>query len=217
MHADNATGDDVASTQEDAHRDGHFIWEETQTLHELAERRRRWAAWAGRSATRVLFPFNFCKIERLSTNDKLYKSDQFELSPSGAPERFVQLPSTPSVKILWWMKIVARLPRDLYPAWNCVKPEGKKWKLNVACFSADSVVHGPLAVPHLVPLLMAMEGDDPVENSERGCQLLYGVLQAARSAALHARDYQQHAQSLLTGTHICIELHLYLRSHVFSL
>ncbi|XP_056266078.1 breast cancer anti-estrogen resistance protein 3 homolog isoform X2 [Pseudoliparis swirei] len=63
----------------------------------------------------------------------------------------------------------------------------------------DSVVHGPLAVPHLVPLLMAMEGDDPVENSERGCQLLYGVLQAARSAALHARDYQQHAQSLLTA------------------
>ncbi|XP_070771896.1 breast cancer anti-estrogen resistance protein 3 homolog isoform X2 [Enoplosus armatus] len=63
----------------------------------------------------------------------------------------------------------------------------------------DSVVHGPIAVPHLVPLLMAMEGDDPVENSERGCQLLYDVLQSARSAALHAQDYQQHAHSLLTG------------------
>ncbi|XP_029289171.1 breast cancer anti-estrogen resistance protein 3 isoform X2 [Cottoperca gobio] len=64
----------------------------------------------------------------------------------------------------------------------------------------DSVVHGPIAVPHLVPLLMAMEGDDPVENSERGCQLLYDVLQSARSAALHAQDYQQHARTLLTGS-----------------
>ncbi|XP_068593519.1 breast cancer anti-estrogen resistance protein 3 homolog [Cebidichthys violaceus] len=63
----------------------------------------------------------------------------------------------------------------------------------------DSVVQGPIAVPHLVPLLMAMEGEDPVENSERGCQLLYDVLQAARGAALHAQDYQQHAQSLLTA------------------
>ncbi|XP_063740828.1 breast cancer anti-estrogen resistance protein 3 homolog isoform X2 [Eleginops maclovinus] len=64
----------------------------------------------------------------------------------------------------------------------------------------DSVVHGPIAVPHLVPLLMVMEGDDPVENSERGCQLLYDVLQSARSAALHAQDYQQHAHTLLTGS-----------------
>ncbi|KAL3066500.1 hypothetical protein OYC64_016455 [Pagothenia borchgrevinki] len=63
----------------------------------------------------------------------------------------------------------------------------------------DSGVHGPSAVPHLVPLLMAMEGDDPVENSERGCQLLYDVLQSARSAALHAQDYQQHAHTLLTA------------------
>uniref|UniRef100_A0A3Q3WR74 SH2 domain containing 3A n=1 Tax=Mola mola TaxID=94237 RepID=A0A3Q3WR74_MOLML len=63
----------------------------------------------------------------------------------------------------------------------------------------DSVVHGPIAVPHLVPLLMAMEGEDPVENSERGCQLLYNVLQSARSAALHAQDYQKHAHSLLSG------------------
>ncbi|KAM4604053.1 breast cancer anti-estrogen resistance protein 3 homolog isoform 2-T2 [Polymixia lowei] len=63
----------------------------------------------------------------------------------------------------------------------------------------DSVVQGPVAVPHLVPLLMVMEGEDPVENSERGCQLLYDVLQSARNAALHAPDYQQHAHSLLTG------------------
>ncbi|XP_044041148.1 breast cancer anti-estrogen resistance protein 3 homolog isoform X2 [Siniperca chuatsi] len=63
----------------------------------------------------------------------------------------------------------------------------------------DSIVDGPIAVPHLVPLLMVMEGDDPVENSERGCQLLYNVLQSARSAALHAQDYKQHAHSLLTG------------------
>ncbi|XP_077935665.1 breast cancer anti-estrogen resistance protein 3 homolog isoform X1 [Gasterosteus aculeatus] len=64
----------------------------------------------------------------------------------------------------------------------------------------DSVVSGPVAVPHLVPLLMAMEGDDPVEDSERGCELLYDVLQAARRAALHAPDYQQHARSLLAGS-----------------
>lgn len=61
------------------------------------------------------------------------------------------------------------------------------------------MVHGPIAVPHLVPLLMMMEGEDPVENSEQGCQLLYNVLQSARNDALHAKDYQQHAHSLLTG------------------
>lgn len=65
----------------------------------------------------------------------------------------------------------------------------------------DSVVQGPIALPHLVPLLMVMEGEDPVENSERGCELLYDVLQSARSAALHAQNYQQHAHTLLTGTH----------------
>ncbi|KAM9792174.1 LOW QUALITY PROTEIN: SH2 domain-containing protein 3A-like [Neosynchiropus ocellatus] len=63
----------------------------------------------------------------------------------------------------------------------------------------DSVVQGPVAVPHLVPLLMAMEGEDPVEDSEHGCQVLYDVLQLARRAALHARDYQQHAHDLLAG------------------
>nr|XP_019958680.1 PREDICTED: breast cancer anti-estrogen resistance protein 3-like isoform X2 [Paralichthys olivaceus] len=63
----------------------------------------------------------------------------------------------------------------------------------------DSVVQGPIAVPHLVPLLMTMEGEDPVENSDRGCELLFDVLQSARSAALHAQDYQEHAHTLLTG------------------
>ncbi|MEQ2185115.1 hypothetical protein GOODEAATRI_014928, partial [Goodea atripinnis] len=42
-------------------------------------------------------------------------------------------------------------------------------------------VRGPIAVPHLVPLVMVMEGEDPVENGERGCEVLYNVLQAARS------------------------------------
>lgn len=71
------------------------------------------------------------------------------------------------------------------------------------CIFVDTVVQGPIAVPHLVPLLMAMEGEDPVENSERGCQLLYEVLQSARTTALHAQDYQQHAHSLLSGN-MCI-------------
>lgn len=66
-------------------------------------------------------------------------------------------------------------------------------------FCVDSVVDGPVAVPHLVPLLMAMEGDDPVENSERGCQLLYNILQSARNAVARVQEYQQHAHSLLTG------------------
>uniref|UniRef100_A0A3P8UL67 SH2 domain-containing protein n=1 Tax=Cynoglossus semilaevis TaxID=244447 RepID=A0A3P8UL67_CYNSE len=50
---------------------------------------------------------------------------------------------------------------------------------------------GPVAVPHLIPLLMLMEGEDPVENSDRGCQLLYDLLQSARSIAVHAEDYQR--------------------------
>lgn len=62
----------------------------------------------------------------------------------------------------------------------------------------DSVVQGPVAVPHMVPLLMLMEGEDPVENSERGCELLYDVLQSARNTALHAPDYQKHAHFLLS-------------------
>lgn len=42
VRADNATGDDVASAEEEPHRDGGFIREETQTLHEHAERGRWW-------------------------------------------------------------------------------------------------------------------------------------------------------------------------------
>uniref|UniRef100_A0A3B5L4C6 SH2 domain containing 3A n=1 Tax=Xiphophorus couchianus TaxID=32473 RepID=A0A3B5L4C6_9TELE len=63
----------------------------------------------------------------------------------------------------------------------------------------NSVVQGPIAVPHLVPLLMLMQGEDPVENNERGCQVLYDVLQSARSAALHSQVYQKNAQTLLTA------------------
>uniref|UniRef100_A0A3P9MS41 Breast cancer anti-estrogen resistance protein 3 n=1 Tax=Poecilia reticulata TaxID=8081 RepID=A0A3P9MS41_POERE len=63
----------------------------------------------------------------------------------------------------------------------------------------DSVVQGPIAVPHLVPLLMLMEGEDPVENNERGCQVLSDLLQSARSAALHSQVYQKNAQTLLTA------------------
>lgn len=62
-----------------------------------------------------------------------------------------------------------------------------------------AIVQGPLVLPHLVPLLMLMEGEDPVENSDQGCQLLYDVLQSARNAALHAQDYQEHAHALLSG------------------
>ncbi|KAM6971852.1 SH2 domain-containing protein 3A [Aplochiton taeniatus] len=61
-----------------------------------------------------------------------------------------------------------------------------------------SVLRGPVALPHLVPLLRVIEGEDPGENSERGCQLLYDVLQSARETALHAPEYQQHAHSLLS-------------------
>uniref|UniRef100_A0A3B4E0H4 SH2 domain containing 3A n=1 Tax=Pygocentrus nattereri TaxID=42514 RepID=A0A3B4E0H4_PYGNA len=62
----------------------------------------------------------------------------------------------------------------------------------------ESVVTGPLALPHIVPVLRLMEGEDGVENSERGCQLLYSILQSARSAAVNAAQYQQHAHTLLS-------------------
>ncbi|XP_057698648.1 breast cancer anti-estrogen resistance protein 3 homolog isoform X2 [Corythoichthys intestinalis] len=65
--------------------------------------------------------------------------------------------------------------------------------------SDECVLAGPVAVPHLVPMLLLMEGEDTVEDSERGCQTLYNVLQAARRDALHARDYQRHASALLGG------------------
>ncbi|XP_062865486.1 breast cancer anti-estrogen resistance protein 3 homolog isoform X2 [Trichomycterus rosablanca] len=63
----------------------------------------------------------------------------------------------------------------------------------------ESVITGPLSLPHLVPLLRLMEGDDGVENSERGCHLLYNILQSSRYTANHANEYQQHAHTLLSG------------------
>ncbi|XP_051982066.1 breast cancer anti-estrogen resistance protein 3 homolog isoform X2 [Xyrauchen texanus] len=64
----------------------------------------------------------------------------------------------------------------------------------------DSVVSGPLSLPHMVPLLSLMEGEqDIVESTGRGCQLLYNLLQSARNAALHANDCTLHAYSLLSA------------------
>ncbi|XP_062396007.1 breast cancer anti-estrogen resistance protein 3 homolog isoform X3 [Sardina pilchardus] len=65
----------------------------------------------------------------------------------------------------------------------------------------DSVVSGPVAVPHIVPLLRLMEGEEPVEHAdpEKGCGLLYSLLQAARSTAVSAAEHQQHASSLLSA------------------
>ncbi|XP_030636176.1 breast cancer anti-estrogen resistance protein 3 [Chanos chanos] len=63
----------------------------------------------------------------------------------------------------------------------------------------DSVCEGPLSLPHMVPLLRLMEGEDIGENSETGCQLLYSILQSARNTALNAREYQQHAHNLLSA------------------
>ncbi|XP_035769575.1 breast cancer anti-estrogen resistance protein 3 homolog isoform X3 [Neolamprologus brichardi] len=80
-----------------------------------------------------------------------------------------------------------------------LKPFMKSLNEGDVLLFAGSVVQGPIALPHLVPLLMLMEGEDPVEDSERGCQLLYDVLQSARGAALHAHDYQEHAHALLSG------------------
>ncbi|XP_051760230.1 breast cancer anti-estrogen resistance protein 3 homolog isoform X2 [Ctenopharyngodon idella] len=63
----------------------------------------------------------------------------------------------------------------------------------------DAMVSGPLSLPHMVPLLRLMEGEDTVESTDRGCQLLYNLLQSARNAALHASDCTQHAQGLLSA------------------
>ncbi|XP_051560094.1 breast cancer anti-estrogen resistance protein 3 homolog isoform X1 [Myxocyprinus asiaticus] len=64
----------------------------------------------------------------------------------------------------------------------------------------DSVVSGPLSLPHMVPLLSLMEGEqDIVESTDRGCQLLYNLLQSARNAALHANDCTLHAHSMLSA------------------
>ncbi|XP_048051009.1 breast cancer anti-estrogen resistance protein 3 homolog isoform X4 [Megalobrama amblycephala] len=62
----------------------------------------------------------------------------------------------------------------------------------------DAVVSGPLSLPHMVPLLRLMEGEDSVESTDRGCQLLYNLLQSARNAALHASDCTRHAHGLLS-------------------
>ncbi|XP_062304525.1 breast cancer anti-estrogen resistance protein 3 homolog isoform X3 [Osmerus eperlanus] len=63
----------------------------------------------------------------------------------------------------------------------------------------DSVVQTPVSVPHLVPLLMLMEGEELAEHSDKGCQLIFDILQSARSIALLAPQYQEHAHTLLTG------------------
>ncbi|XP_016308262.1 breast cancer anti-estrogen resistance protein 3-like isoform X2 [Sinocyclocheilus anshuiensis] len=63
----------------------------------------------------------------------------------------------------------------------------------------DAVVSGPLSLPHMEPLLRLMEGEDSVESTDRGCQLLYNLLQSARNAALHANDCTQHAHGLLSA------------------
>lgn len=62
----------------------------------------------------------------------------------------------------------------------------------------DSVLQ-TVSVPHLVPLLVLMEGEELTEPSDKGCQLIFDILQSARSAALLAPQYQEHAHSLLTG------------------
>ncbi|XP_019717745.1 breast cancer anti-estrogen resistance protein 3 isoform X5 [Hippocampus comes] len=63
--------------------------------------------------------------------------------------------------------------------------------------SDECVSGGPVAVPHLVPVLLLMEGEDPVEDSLRGCEMLYDLLQAARRHAAHAHQHRQRASELL--------------------
>ncbi|KAJ8264175.1 hypothetical protein GJAV_G00146050 [Gymnothorax javanicus] len=63
----------------------------------------------------------------------------------------------------------------------------------------DEAVEGPLSVPHVLPLLRVMEGEDVGEHTERGCELLLNTLQAARRAALNAPQYQTHAHALLSA------------------
>ncbi|KAJ8336797.1 hypothetical protein SKAU_G00380170 [Synaphobranchus kaupii] len=63
----------------------------------------------------------------------------------------------------------------------------------------DEAVQGPLSVPHVLPLLRVMEGEDLGEHTERGCQLLLNTLQSARQDALNAPQYQAHAHGLLTA------------------
>ncbi|XP_061089298.1 breast cancer anti-estrogen resistance protein 3 homolog isoform X3 [Conger conger] len=63
----------------------------------------------------------------------------------------------------------------------------------------EEAAQGPLSVPHMLPLLRVMEGEDLGEHTERGCQLLLNTLQSARQAALEAPQYQAHAHALLTA------------------
>ncbi|XP_066516544.1 breast cancer anti-estrogen resistance protein 3 homolog [Hoplias malabaricus] len=62
----------------------------------------------------------------------------------------------------------------------------------------DSMMSGPIALPHIVPVLKLMEGEDVVENSESGCQILYNILQSSRKTAINADQCQQHAHTLLS-------------------
>ncbi|MFT7802614.1 breast cancer anti-estrogen resistance protein 3-like isoform X1 [Arapaima gigas] len=62
-----------------------------------------------------------------------------------------------------------------------------------------AVIEGPISVPHLLPLLKLMEGEDPGEHTGQGCQLLFNILQSARAAALNAGQHEAHAHSLLTA------------------
>ncbi|XP_077101546.1 breast cancer anti-estrogen resistance protein 3 homolog isoform X1 [Siphateles boraxobius] len=63
----------------------------------------------------------------------------------------------------------------------------------------DVVGSEPVSLPHMVPLLRLMEGEDSVESTDRGCQLLYNLLQSARNATLHASDCTRHAHGLLSA------------------
>ncbi|KAI1886524.1 hypothetical protein AGOR_G00196640 [Albula goreensis] len=62
----------------------------------------------------------------------------------------------------------------------------------------DGVVRGPVAVPHILPILRVMEGEELGEHTDHGCQLLLNILQSARNAALKVPQYQAYAHSLLT-------------------
>ncbi|XP_061131442.1 breast cancer anti-estrogen resistance protein 3 homolog isoform X2 [Syngnathus typhle] len=65
---------------------------------------------------------------------------------------------------------------------------------------SDECISGvPVAVPHLIPVLLQMEDLDFLEDSHRGCQMLFDLLQAARRHAAQARQHQEHAKALLAS------------------